>query len=186
MRRSIVAGAVALACLAAPAHAASEAECNDMFRKADVNGDGVLSDAEAGRFLAAMRLANVAEPTDGRIPSATFIEHCRSDLFRTATTDPGAPLKGANSFTQGQARDRAVARGYTEVGELKKDDDGIWRGPATLDGKSVSVAVDYKGNVVSDAGPAITPGAQPMPTTPATPAPATNAPTTPVTPAPTR
>jgi putative membrane protein len=32
---------------------------------------------------------------------------------------------------------------------MKKDDDGIWRGTATRDGKSIPVAVDYKGNVVA-------------------------------------
>jgi putative membrane protein len=108
-------------------------------------------------------------------------------MFKAAVTDPGAPLKGANSFTEGQARDRALARGFTEVTGLKKDDDGIWRGSASMDGKSVGVAIDYKGNVVSDAsGPAMTPSTAPMPTTPATPAPATNMPTTPSTPEPKR
>ena len=44
-------------------------------------------------------------------------------------TDAGAPLKGANSFTEGEAKDRAVAQGLMSVGALKKDDDGIWRVP---------------------------------------------------------
>jgi hypothetical protein len=183
MRRTILVGAMALACLTTPAFAASEAECDDMFKKADRNGDGVLSDAEANRYLAAMRVANVGEPGDKRITSATFMEHCRKDVFKAAVSDPGAPLKGANSFTEGQARDRALARGFTDVAGLRKDDDGIWRGQASLDGKSVSVAIDYKGNVVSDARPVMTPGTAPMPGGPASPPPATNTPTTP---APTR
>jgi hypothetical protein len=133
-----------------------------------------------------MRVGNVTEPSDKRITSATFMEHCRKDVFKTAATDPGAPLKGANSFTEGQARDRAIARGFTDVTGLKKDDDGIWRGNATMDGKSIGVAIDYKGNVVSDAGTGMSPTTAPMPTTPANPAPATNTPTTPTTPAPTR
>jgi hypothetical protein len=183
MRTTILAGAVALACLASPAFAASEAECNDMFKKADTNGDGVLSDAEANRYLAMMRVGNISEPTDKRLTSANFMEHCRKDVFKAAVTDPNAPLKGANSFTEGQARDRALARGYTEVTGLKKDDDGIWRGTASMDGKNVGVAIDYKGNVVSDAGSPTAPSAAPMP---AAPAPATTPPTTPTTPAPTR
>jgi hypothetical protein len=65
----------------------------------------------------------------------------------------GAPLKGANSFTEGQAKDRAVAYGATEVASLKKDDDGVWRGMAKEDGKSGEVAVDYKGNVVFQSSP---------------------------------
>lgn len=167
--KHFIAGALALACLASPAFAASEAECNDMFKKADVNGDGVLSDAEAGRYLAMMRVGNINEPTDKRITSASFMEQCRKDVFKAAVMDPNAPLKGANSFTEGQARDRALARGYTDVTGLKKGDDGIWRGSAMMDGKSVGVAIDYKGNVVSDAAPAVPPAT--TPTTPTNPAP---------------
>lgn len=182
MRQKIAVAALALACLATPAFAATEAECQDMFKKADANSDGVLTDTEANRYLAAMRVTGGTEPTDKRFTSASFMEHCRKDVFKASATDAGAPLKGANSFTEGQARDRAVARGYTEVTGLKKDDDGIWRGTATMDGKSVGVAIDYKGNVVSDASPSMAPTTQPMPTTPANPAPATNMPTTPTTP----
>lgn len=159
MRKYIVVGAVALACLASPAFAASEAECTDMFKKADVNSDGVLTDTEASRYLASMRVGNVAVPADNRITSAAFMEQCRKDAFKSASNDPNAPLKGANSFTEGQARDRALARGYVDVTGLKKDDDGIWRGSANMDGKSVGVAIDYKGNVVSDAGGAPAPAA---------------------------
>jgi putative membrane protein len=62
--------------------------------------------------------------------------------------DAGAPLKGANSFTEGQAKDRAASHGFTNVSALTKDGDGIWRGTAQMDGKAVNLAVDYKGNVV--------------------------------------
>ena len=34
---------------------------------------------------------------------------------------------------------------------MKKDDDGIWRGTGTQGGKTVQIAVDYKGNVVTTA-----------------------------------
>ena len=34
---------------------------------------------------------------------------------------------------------------------MTKDSDGIWRGPATQDGRSVQAAVDYKGNVIVQA-----------------------------------
>ncbi|MBX3501327.1 MAG: hypothetical protein KF889_17955 [Alphaproteobacteria bacterium] len=177
--RSPIAALFALACLSAPAFAMSETECTDLWKKADANGDGVLSDEETGRYLAGMRMHQVRIPEDGRIDQQVFMDNCKRDVFKTAANDPGAPLKGANSFTQGQAKDRALARGYTDVSELKKDDAGIWRGTATMDGKSVGIAIDYKGNVVSDAGgaPAATPTTTPAP---ATPAPATTpAPTTP-------
>ena len=173
MRRSIAA-ALALSCVfATPALAMSETECSDLWKKADANSDGVLSDAETGRYLAGMRMHQVRILDDGRIDQQVFMDNCKRDVFKTATNDADAPLKGANSFTEGQARDRALARGYTDVTGLRKDDAGIWRGTATVDGKSVGVAIDYKGNVVSDAGAA---EAAPMPSTPAPASAPSNAP----------
>ena len=58
-----------------------------------------------------------------------------------------APVKGANSFTMDEARRRIEAGGFTQVTDLKKDNDGIWRGQAMKDGASVPVFCDYQGNV---------------------------------------
>ena len=66
----------------------------------------------------------------------------------TAKSDPNAPLPGANSFTEAQASDRAIAAGFTPTTGLKKDDKGVWRGTASDGNKSVAIAIDYKGNVV--------------------------------------
>src|SRR6185436_8409894 len=147
MRTVLIAAAIS-ASLIAPAWAATEAECSEMFKKADRNGDGVLTDAEAARYAAALRVRDRQVPADGRMTSAAFMEACKADAFMDRAVDAGAPLKGANSFTEGQARDRAIARGVTEISAMTKDDDGIWRGKGSVDGKAVSVAVDYKGNVV--------------------------------------
>jgi len=46
--------------------------------------------------------------------------------------------KGANSFTEGQAKSRLEGAGLMNVTDLKKDDDGVWRGKAMRNGKSVS------------------------------------------------
>ena len=78
------------------------------------------------------------------------MQACRNDVFMAKAPESGAPLKGANSFTESQAKDRALAAGFTSVSSLVKDGGGIWRGTAMKDGKSVKVAVDYKGNVVSN------------------------------------
>jgi putative membrane protein len=63
--------------------------------------------------------------------------------------NPAAPVAGANSFTQEQARKRLQANGFTQVGPLSKDKDGIWRGEARKDGKTFAVAVDYQGNIAA-------------------------------------
>jgi hypothetical protein len=63
--------------------------------------------------------------------------------------NPGAPVAGANSFTEGQAKSRIESRGFSNVSDLKKDDTGVWRGKAMKDGKSVDVSLDFQGNVVA-------------------------------------
>jgi hypothetical protein len=58
------------------------------------------------------------------------------------------PLEhGANSFTEGQARSRMEAAGFTNLEGLRKDDNGIWRGRAMQGGRQVEVGLDYRGNV---------------------------------------
>jgi len=143
----LVAGGVAGAVPAA--FAATDAECAAEWTKADTDNDGVLSGAEAGRYLAYLRIRTLASPDDGRITQAKFMDACKGDTFKAAAPDPGAPLKGANSFTESQAKDRIVAAGYTDVSALTKDDGGIWRGRAKNAGQSLEVTVDYKGNVIS-------------------------------------
>ena len=68
----------------------------------------------------------------------------------TAPADANAPLPGANSFTEGQAKSRLEANGYTNVMGLKKDENGVWKGKATNAGASVNVSVDYRGNIVKN------------------------------------
>jgi opacity protein-like surface antigen len=63
--------------------------------------------------------------------------------------NPTAPVEGANSFTEGQAKSRIEGAGYSDVTGLKLDDKGIWQAGAKKDGKSVKVGLDYQGNVVA-------------------------------------
>ena len=64
--------------------------------------------------------------------------------------NPDAPAKGANSFTEAQARSRIEAAGFSNVSNLAKDKDGVWRGTATKAGATVTVALDFQGNVISN------------------------------------
>ena len=63
--------------------------------------------------------------------------------------NPGAPVAGANSFTEGQAKSRIEDKGFKNVSGLQKDANGVWRGKANQDGKAVNVSVDFQGNVVA-------------------------------------
>jgi hypothetical protein len=70
----------------------------------------------------------------------------------TRHTEPrtaAAPVSGANSFTEGQARARIGDAGFNDVQELRLDDQGIWRGRAIREGRQTGVALDYQGNVVA-------------------------------------
>src|SRR3954464_8635857 len=59
-----------------------------------------------------------------------------------------APVAGRNSFTEGQAKSKIEEAGYTNVTDLKKDDNGVWRGKAAKKGGSATaVSVDFQGNV---------------------------------------
>lgn len=66
------------------------------------------------------------------------------------TSNPTAPVEGANSFTEDQARARLEENGYSSITGLKLDDKGVWQASATKDGKSVTVTLDYQGNIVAN------------------------------------
>lgn len=88
--------------------------------------------------------SNPAVNTGGNAPSSV-------NATGRATIVPASALeRGANSFTEGQAKSRLEGAGFTNVTDLKKDDHGIWRGKATRDGKSVAVGFDYKGNIAAE------------------------------------
>lgn len=67
----------------------------------------------------------------------------------TGTTGRVRLEKGANSFTEGEARARLAKAGFMDARDLKKDSDGIWRGTAQHGGQAVQVGLDFKGNVAA-------------------------------------
>jgi hypothetical protein len=81
---------------------------------------------------------------------------------RTTTTPPAvanpndtnrttaAPVAGRNSFTEDQARKRFMDNGYTQVTELRKDEESsVWHAKAMKSGKAVGVTLDYQGNITT-------------------------------------
>lgn len=68
----------------------------------------------------------------------------------SAPRNPNAPVEGANSFTEGQAKARIEKEGYSNVSGLTKDDKGVWRGSAMKDGKQTKVSLDFQGNVTTN------------------------------------
>ncbi|WP_375458678.1 hypothetical protein [uncultured Enterovirga sp.] len=87
--------------------------------------------------------SNPAVSTGGNAPSSVNASGTAALVAMTALE------KGANSFTEGQVKSRLEGAGFSNVTDLAKDGDGIWRGKAMRDGKSVSVGFDYKGNIAA-------------------------------------
>ncbi|RZK95221.1 MAG: hypothetical protein EOO66_07435 [Methylobacterium sp.] len=93
-----------------------------------------------------------AAPSTGNTSTAPVVSGTGSATNNAVNTAPannsGAPVPGANSFTEGQARDRIQDKGFTQVNALSLDSKGVWRGKAMKNGQSVDVSMDYQGNVV--------------------------------------
>jgi periplasmic protein CpxP/Spy len=115
----------------------------------------VLTLSAATCLLAGMAVAQTPTPNRANPPSTTVAPgntstdqgHNPAVAANSNANDSTVPVKGSNSFTAGQARDRMVQRGYSNVSDLKKDNDGVWRGHAEHSGSDVQVWMDYKGNI---------------------------------------
>ena len=59
---------------------------------------------------------------------------------------------GANSYTEGQARARMEANGFSSITNLLKDDSGLWRAVATHAGSNHDVAMDFRGRIAHGPG----------------------------------
>jgi hypothetical protein len=71
---------------------------------------------------------------------------------RSSPTDPSVPplsrsISPATGITEGDAKSRFEARGYSNVGDLHKDAFGIWRATGTRNGKTFTLSLDIEGNV---------------------------------------
>lgn len=103
--------------------------------------------ASAGALLAGTTYVAAALAQNGP-PPANPNAHTPA-VASPSTTNADAPATGANSFTEGQAKSRIEAAGYSDVSGLMKDKDGIWRGTANKGGTTSNVALDFQGNVVT-------------------------------------
>ena len=100
------------------------------------------------RFIVALAAGSLA--VTGAFAQATHDKSHNPVMKDSDAKTVAAPAEGANSFTEDQARGRLAKAGYSSVSELKKDDNGVWRGSATKAGKKVQVGLDYKGNVTTN------------------------------------
>jgi hypothetical protein len=91
-----------------------------------------------------------ASKDDTKGPVVSTSEAPRNEAVDTTpTTGETAQTPGASSFTEAQARGAIESAGYTGVGPLTQNEQGLWQGKATKDGAEVIVSVDYKGAVTA-------------------------------------
>jgi hypothetical protein len=109
----------------------------------------LLTMAAAAALLAACGpKTETADKTEGPAV-ATSQEPRNTAVDTTPTTGDAGPTPGASSYTEGQAKGAIESAGYSAVGPLTQNANGLWEGKATKDGKEVSVSVDYKGAVTA-------------------------------------
>lgn len=107
----------------------------------------VLIAATAASFVIANAFAQAPQaPASKQIPPAAS-EPSNPAVKGTDRNIATAPVAGANSFTEGEAKSRIESRGFANVTQLRKDEQGIWRGKAQRNGAMVDVALDFQGNV---------------------------------------
>lgn len=106
----------------------------------------VAVSAAAALLVACGQKPAEADRTEGPVVSAPEAPG-NAAVDTTPTTGETAQTAGANSFTEAQARGAIENAGYSNVGSLTQNEQGIWSGKATKNGAEVAVSVDYKGAV---------------------------------------
>ena len=103
------------------------------------------------KSLLAVLLTVVALPAFAQsMPPANDKANTPAVNTPNAPTNPSAPVAGANSFSEAQAKSRIEAKGFSSVSGLKKDQSGVWRGMAKQGDKTMNVSLDFQGNVVAN------------------------------------
>lgn len=108
----------------------------------------ILALAATAAILAACGKGEPTGPVEG--PAVSTSESPRNPAVDTAdTSQKGTLTPGANSFTEAQARQAIEKQGYTGIGPLTQNENGIWSASATREGAAATVSVDYKGVVTA-------------------------------------
>jgi putative membrane protein len=113
-------------------------EAVDLFTKYSQNGDNADLKAWAAKTLPKLK---------EHLAMAQKLDQAGSAATGAPARTTGGPASGANSFTEGQTKSRLESQGYSNVSGLTKDENGVWRGKAMKDGKSVDVSMDFHGDI---------------------------------------
>ncbi len=126
---------------------AAHADAVSLFEAYAKDGDNAALKSFASQTLPTLKMHQ--EMIEKVATAAAGSDSTTPAVNSSGTTNPAAPVPGANSFTEAQARSAIEKAGYADVSALTKDDKGIWRGTASKGGKSAPIALDFQGNVVA-------------------------------------
>ena len=99
------------------------------------------------RAMLLMSAALLAASAASAQTPAAQSEPGNNAVNKSGQNNSDKPVAGRNSFTESQAKSKIEGSGFTNVTDLKKDDNGVWRGKASKGGTVSPVSVDFQGNV---------------------------------------
>lgn len=149
--------------LASGASAQAPRDCGSLWKEADSDANGTLTSEEDRRgYLDAFLITGNRPLEPGKLSRDEFMVYCEGSVDRTSAgtrqhKGPEGPIdRGKGDLTPGlipfpkdEAVRRLAALGYRDVGALVLDAKGIWRTTATMNGKTVQVAIDVQGEVLA-------------------------------------
>jgi hypothetical protein len=129
------------------AAAASLALLTACSKPAEPANDAAAATSAAGDAAADTAATAAAGPTSPG--GAVSPPEANGAVNTDGNTDATNVAPASNSFTEGQAKGHIENAGYTNVTGLTKTPDGLWTGKASKGGKTMDVAVDFKGAVTA-------------------------------------
>ena len=156
-----------------PAGAATDIECLSLWKSADVNSNGALTqDEDKSGYIAAAEKRGRPLVKPDTLSRDEFVQLCQEDVFagvQSATDVPAAkPMTGPaasrdigkgdltpspSALPEADARNKLTASGFKDIQNLKLDKEGIWRGTALVNGQRQEVAIDAQGDMVGKPSP---------------------------------
>lgn len=103
------------------------------------------------RFIIALAAISVISMANAQEATKPATEAETPAVATPDSTNPAAPVPGANSFTEGQAKAHMQEKGYSDVTGLTKGEDGNWTASAMKSGKAFEVKLDFQGNITEAA-----------------------------------
>jgi hypothetical protein len=168
--RSIFSILPLVALLAGSAEAATDQECQSLWKTLDVNANGALEATEDTRgYSAAMQKSGVHLANPSVVSRDEFLGYCKTSIANVDISSPantkdfgkGDITPSKNPLAMDDAKKKLEASGFKNVSGLSLDDKGVWHATAEADGKAKKVTIDAQGDIVGQLSTQPTSSSQP-------------------------